>query len=97
MFLSLFLVIGYLFEVNDFGTDVLCDLLDLKLPEVGQFNLDGSPSDCHDPVHRLLYPFADLHPLPDIDLHLYRTSPSWLVKQNICYTNWFTVYCINHY
>jgi len=76
VFLFLLRVIGYLFEVNDFCPDILCDLLDLKLPEVGQLDLDGSASDCNNPEHRLLDPFADFHPFPDIDLHLHYDSPA---------------------
>jgi hypothetical protein len=75
MFLFLFLVIGNLFEVYDISPNILGDLLDLKLPEMGQLDLDGAARDRNDPEHRLLDPFADLHPLSYIDLHLHGCSP----------------------
>jgi hypothetical protein len=91
----LLLLIRDLFKVDDIGADILCDLLDLELPEMGQLDLDLPSGNGNNTVHGLPHTFADLHPLPNIDFH--GGSLSGLVKQNICYTNWFTVYCINPY
>jgi len=63
----LLFVIRDRFEINDFGADILCDLFDLKFPEMGRLDPDVAPGDCHDTILGLLDPFADLLPFPDID------------------------------
>ena len=83
---------------HDFRTDVLCDLLDLKFPEVGCLNLDLSSGHGNNAVLGRLDTLADFLALTHIDFHglyLHATAEpvarypepgtSWL-----WYTNWFT-------
>jgi hypothetical protein len=63
------LVVGDFFKIYDLCPDILCDLLDLELPEVGQFDLDLPSRNCDDAEHGLMDSFPHLHSFPYINFH----------------------------
>jgi hypothetical protein len=63
------MVIGYGLHEHDFSTDILCDLLDLELPEMGSLNLQLPAGHCDNAVLGRLDAFADFLALTYIDFH----------------------------
>lgn len=67
--LFLFVIISYRLHEHNIRTDVLCDLFDLKLPEMGGLDLHLATGDCNDAVLGRLYPLSNFLALAHIDLH----------------------------
>jgi len=63
------MIIGNRFHENNFGTDIFCNLLDLKFPEMGCLNLELPPCHCNEPVLGGFDTFTDFLALSYINLH----------------------------
>jgi hypothetical protein len=70
LFLLLVVVSNRLHKYN-FGTDILCNLLDLELTEMSGLDLDLAASYCDNTVLGGLNTFADFLALTYIDFHYY--------------------------
>ena len=62
-------IIGYRFHEHNLGTDIFCNLFNLKLPEMGGFDLQLSPGNGNNPELWGLDTFADFLAFSDINLH----------------------------
>ena len=58
------------FHVHDIGTGILCDLIDLKFPEVCRFNLDLPPGHRNDAVLRRFDTLTDFLAFSYVNFHI---------------------------
>jgi len=81
----LLVFIGYRLHEHDFSTDILGDLFNFKLPEVGCLDLDLSPGHCDDTVLGRLDTLTDFLAFTYIDLHDYSSLPYPVTAGNAAY------------
>ena len=62
-------IVCYWFHVDQFGLDILGNLLDLEFSEVGRFNLDLATGNSNDTVLRGLNTLADFLAFTYVNLH----------------------------
>jgi len=72
--LFLLVIVGYRLHEHDFRTDVLCDLLDLKFPEMGGLNLDLPAGYGNNAILGGFNTLANFLALTHIDFHGFLTS-----------------------
>lgn len=63
------MIVGNRFHEDDLGTNIICDLLDLELPEMGSFDLDLPAGHSYDAVLGGFDSFPDFLAFTYINLH----------------------------
>jgi len=57
------------FQKDNLSADILCDLFDLKLPEMDRFNLEFATGNCNDAVLRRLNTLANFLAFTNVYFH----------------------------